>query len=71
MTEIGRRDWIIPVLDDIRNFLHETDRDDFARDISVLIDKYEPLLRAEAEQFLRDTEEKTKVVDLASRRSQG
>lgn len=71
MTEIGRRDWIIPVLDDIRNFLHETDRDDFAQDITVLIDKYEPLLRAEAEKLIQDNEDKTKIVDLATRRSQG
>lgn len=69
MTDPIRRDWIIPVLEDIRNFLQETDRDDFAQDIDGLIQRYGPLLREEAERLERSKTETEKVIDLSAHRS--
>lgn len=64
MAEKMRRDWIVPVLEDIRNFLHETQMPEFADEIDGLLDKYGEALRQE-----RDPQaEVSDVIDFAQRR---
>ena len=68
MADPIRKDWIIPVLEDIRNFLQETGQDAFALDIETLIARYEPDLRSGTDEVAPD-DDASNVIDLSARRT--
>lgn len=43
-----RRDWVVPILDDIRAFLEESQLPEMAAEIDQLMQKYGPILMADA-----------------------
>ena len=48
MKDRMRRDWVYPILDDIRAFLYESDLPEMAQDIELLLEKYGEILLADS-----------------------
>ena len=64
-----KRDWVVPVLEDITNFLRETQLTDFADDLEALLDKYGDSLSAAPGPAGED--DATDVIDFSQRIKRG
>lgn len=57
MGQRMQRDWVYPVLEDIRNFLDEYDMPEMASDIQELLNRYGPQLMADRQPSETDETE--------------